>query len=216
MLCEELLSKSTSPVPRVKLEQDVHLHPHGRRLIQGWFDRGWRMRDQDGEECFEAFIYTWIAVNSWASCVTGRDTESVYLNALIQDSRLGRKFDELLSDQSSPLTINVREFGQLWPIFRVQQLRRQNLRIWDNSRRDERINYYLANGADNFEPRCWKRHRDAEEDVPIDWPHTLRAIYRVRCNLFHGEKAPHSEMDQRIVSHAFRTLVYFFRHGDYL
>jgi hypothetical protein len=36
----------------------------------------------------------------------------------------------------------------------------------------------------------------------------------VRCNLFRGEKAPHSEMDQRIVTAAFGTLIYFIREAD--
>jgi len=36
--------------------------------------------------------------------------------------------------------------------------------------------------------------------VPIDWPHTLSAIYQVRCNLFHGYKGVYSENDISIVS----------------
>ena len=66
-----------------------------------------------------------------------------------------------------------------------------------------------------YEPQCWKRHRDAGEEVPLDWAHTLAVLYRVRCNLFHGEKARHSEMDQRIVYLAFRVLVGFFDRTVY-
>jgi hypothetical protein len=54
------------------------------------------------------------------------------------------------------------------------------------------------------------------EQCPIDWPHTITGIYKVRCNLFHGQKAAHSEMDRHIVAAAFRTLVFFMREAEYL
>ena len=43
--------------------------------------------------------------------------------------------------------------------------------------------------------------------ISLDWPHTLSAIYRIRCNLFHGEKTLHSDNDVILVSLAFRVLV---------
>jgi len=42
-------------------------------------------------------------------------------------------------------------------------------------------------GAQKFAPACWKRHRDAGESVPIDWPHTLAAVYQF-AQLVHGHK----------------------------
>jgi hypothetical protein len=78
------------------------------------------------------------------------------------------------------------------------------------------VKRYLDAGVTAYAPQCWKRHHDAKVPVPLDWPHTLAALYRVRCNLFHGEKAAHSEMDQRIVADALRTLVSFLREAQYL
>jgi hypothetical protein len=113
----------------------------------------------------------------------------------------------------------------LWPVFEVQRLRRQgvDLRYEDETltREDRRevVGSYLSHpNADalRFEPQCWRRHRDAGERAPLDWPHTLAALYRVRCNLFHGEKARHSEMDQRIVASGFRVLIQFLDNTDYL
>lgn len=43
------------------------------------------------------------------------------------------------------------------------------------------------------------------------WPHFIQAVYRARCNLFHGEKSAHSEMDRIIVSTALLSLTGFFR-----
>jgi hypothetical protein len=49
------------------------------------------------------------------------------------------------------------------------------------------------------------------DEKPLDWPHTLAALYRIRCNLFHGEKAVNSEMDNLIVSIDFRVLLHFLK-----
>ena len=61
---------------------------------------------------------------------------------------------------------------------------------------------YVDAGAREFAPSCYVEH----EQVPLDWGHTLAALYRVRCNLFHGEKARSSENDQLVVSAAYETL----------
>ncbi len=64
--------------------------------------------------------------------------------------------------------------------------------------REEMAEAYFHAGAQKFEPRSYREH----DVVPIDWGHTLVALYRVRCNLFHGEKARSSENDQLVVEHA--------------
>ena len=119
----------------------------------------------------------------------------------------------------------VKALAFFLPIFEVQRLRRQVIDsryggnpLTEGDRREVVDSYLRNQGADSlrFEPQCWKRHRDAGEGVPLDWPHTLAALYRVRCNLFHGEKARHSEMDQRIVASGFRVLIQFLGNADYL
>jgi hypothetical protein len=57
---------------------------------------------------------------------------------------------------------------------------------------------YLDAGARKCEPQCYLEH----DAVPLDWGHTLAALYRVRCNLFHGEKARSSENDRVVVARA--------------
>lgn len=48
-------------------------------------------------------------------------------------------------------------------------------------------------------PGCLNRH---EHQVPADRPHTLAALYRVRNNLFHGQKATFRPRDEAIVKDA--------------
>ena len=68
-------------------------------------------------------------------------------------------------------------------------------------------------GASRFEPQCWVQHRHHSEPAPIDLLHTLVELYRVRCNLLHGEKVASSEADQQVVGAALRVLVTFMRKG---
>ncbi len=218
MTCPELLRHDLRLVS-IYFSRYSDLHSQGRHLITGWFRRAWERRDCQGDECFEVFIYAWFAFNGWAACVTDLDEDYKYIDALKRDQTLCRKFSELFADPESPFRQYAEQFAKLWPIFDVKSLRRLHIPSLYTGTRSSVIEHYLASGATNFEPKCWKRHKGAEESIPVDWPHTLAALYKVRCNLFHGQKAAHSEMDQQIVSLAFQTLVYFFEQvltlGEY-
>jgi hypothetical protein len=209
MTCPELLNSRLHPV-RIDYGRYFDLHPHVHHLINGWFRRAWENRDCHGAECFEAFIYAWFAFNGWAVCVTDLDEDYKYIDALKRDPTLCQKFSDLAALPDSPFGQSAAQFAELWPIFDVKSLRRLHIPPLYTRIRSSVIEHYLAAGATNFEPKCWKRHKDAGESIPVDWPHTLAALYKVRCNLFHGQKSADSETDQQIVSLAFRTLTYFY------
>jgi hypothetical protein len=209
MTCPELLNPRLNPVP-IDFSRYFDLNPHGHDLIEEWFRRSWSMLNCQGNNCFEAFIYTWFAFNGWAACVTDLDEDRKYIDALKRDPTLCQKFSNLADDHHSPFGICAVQFAEQWPIFDARSLRRQHIFPPYRASRHSVVDYYLSQGVDWFEPRCYKRHKDAVEPIPVDWPHTLAALYKVRCNLFHGQKSAHSEMDQLIVSLAFRTLAYFF------
>ncbi|MGE0358430.1 MAG: hypothetical protein AB7P08_16110 [Burkholderiales bacterium] len=185
------------------------LHQEGRRLVQGWFERSFRAQ-HDETECFEAFIFAWFAVNAWAACVTGQDGDAAYIRALGQSRELREQFQSLLAFDSGFSKV-AGTFYSLWPIFRAQDIRRRAVHAPAHLNRVEIIEHYFGAGLHSYAPECWRDHKEAGEPVPLDWLHTLAAIYRVRCNLFHGEKAAHSEMDRIIVRSAYMVLIGFFR-----
>lgn len=195
--------------PPLDLRKHQSLHPEGYRLITSWFEKAWNSR-LDEDETFESFIFTWFAVNGWAACVTGLDDDRKYIDRLKPDDGLYERFARLLAADTA-FSASARRFHAMWPIFKAQRIRRQEVRPAAGLDRAGLIEHYLDAGLTDYAPACWQAHRDAGEPVPLDWPHTLEAIYRVRCNLFHGEKSAHSEMDRSIVRAAFETLVYFFR-----
>lgn len=206
-ICPEFAWDVREP-PAVRRERYDLLHPEGHALIEGWYRHARRLHEA-GAGVFEPFIFTWIAINAWGACVTDEDRDRYYVVGLAADQHLQHSFQELL--QSNPAFESAANaFAELWPIFKVKELRRLRLlhRRQGTESRSARVSFYLSNGAREVAPDCWLRHL-AEGSRPVDWPHTLSAIYRVRNNLFHGEKSAHSEMDRRIVAAAYQVLVRF-------
>jgi hypothetical protein len=176
-----------------------------RWILTSWFQRGWVKRHAPADECFEPFIFTWIAFNGWAECVTGLEIDSQWTELLAWENALNGVAQ--LGLDSEPITSSLAQFAAFWPIPRMQHLRRTQAwspvaESWqDTSRR------YSGAGV-SYAPRCARRHADRAEEIPRDWPHFLASVYRVRCNLFHGEKSLHIAGDQEIVASSFRTLVH--------
>lgn len=199
----------------LQLMKHKYLHEDGRKLITTWFKQAWD-RKHDDSATFESFIFTWISVNAWAACVTGQDADTAYLRELKSDSGLREKYQHLLkSDQQ--FQHDSDSFIGLLPIFKAQDLRRRGVRPPKTvSTRREIVQHYFDEQHIPYAPKCAEWHLARDGHLPNDWPHVISAIYRVRCNLFHGEKAAHSEMDKEIVRAAFLTLIGFFRGAEIL
>lgn len=214
MPCTELLRNH-----RLRNRFDPHrfemLHPDGRRLIRDWFQRAWQEHECAPEQSFEPFIFCWIALNGWAACCTGLDQDRQWLDALIDNLQLCTDFDAALQEYPL-LRQSAHDFRSLWPVFQAQELRRLHITRYWHQDRQQTVEHYLQGGAKSYAPECWERHLGDGEEVPLDWPHILAALYRVRCNLFHGDKAPHSEIDSALVSTGFRTLAHFLSRSGYL
>lgn len=202
--CKELV-KDHKNVGRINLNRFYYLHPDGRDLILSWYRRAKTMCD-NSENHFEAFIYAWIAFNGWAACVTGIDADRKWLDALMLDKKLSEKYNSLVERSNKEHHEALITFSSLWPIFKAQEIRRRGVRSAENDR-VKLIKHYFSEGIKKYEPQCYKWHLDNNLKIPLDWPHTLATLYRVRCNLFHGEKARDSENDHLIVSAAFKVLI---------
>lgn len=200
-----LVPQNARPVNRSLFHM---LHPQGRQLITGWARRGAGVpHHADASAYFEGFIYVWFALNGWGSCVTGTDLDRDWVDAVAADPELARTFLDSLRDDASSADFLSR-FADLWPIFKSSEIRRRGIRVPANCARHQRIDTYLQHEI-SFEPSCWRQHRD--QQVPRDWFHTFKVLYRVRCNLFHGEKTLDSENDRQIVSSAYPVLLHIAR-----
>jgi hypothetical protein len=188
-------------------ERLYRLHPDGQRLIRGWLVRA-KGGSKHRQAVFESFIFAWIAFNAWASSISRLDPDWSWLSAVALNEEIADWFASNVANASSPLALDAPQFSKFWPIFEVQKLPPGALQVQaERRKRGQVTEQYLRHGAEAFQPQCWLSHRQAGEEVPVDWPHTLAALYRVRCNLFHGEKARHSEMDRGILGASLKVLL---------
>jgi hypothetical protein len=213
--CSELLGlykpdqiqRRTIHTLRVNIHEFEQLQSAGQRLVRSFFDRAREKLMCQPEDSFEPSIFGWIALNSWASCVTGsNEADRPYLNALMLDRELNQRFSVLL--EQPEFQDSLGQFRDFWPI--LQPLPHSRIRDHSESRQ-ERVLQALEQqreGRPRFRPGCAARHHSRRERIPMDWPHTLSAIYQVRCNLFHGSKSLHSDVDTQIVFNSFRVLLH--------
>lgn len=190
------------------------LHDDGKRLIAGWLQRAWKAHGQHLEEPFEPFIFAWIAFNAWGACVTGEERDHEMIQALAWDRELGCEFSRLLNTNRK-FRAAAESFHEVWPVFNASDLRGRGLAGWgEGKQRQEVVRCYLGQGVTKYEPKCWEKHSVEPCGAPVDWLHTLPTLYRVRNNLFHGEKARHLETDRLIVSRALPVLLTFLKEAD--
>ncbi len=193
-------------------------------FARDWLRRIGRAADADTDQArFDGFIYLWVVLNGWASQVITEpkrsDDDKFLVAALAWDPDLGSAFDRLKEHDPDFHRLTA-EFASRWPVFRVTELRKLKIPFWNGDQ--TRAKYVRsvvqrpekAPTKENYRPPCFRQHEnERHEEVgivwhgpPNDWPHTISAIYQVRCNLFHGGKTYEVSRDREFVGMAFRIL----------
>lgn len=213
--CLELLSKNARDNAALRKERAGaadfgrfhRLHADGRTLIRRWVHRAEQSAvvTNGDKGSFEAFIFAWISFNGWAACVSDHDRDQVWMDVLLQNPSLEHAFANALHEPRFTEAANV--FHNLWPIFEVRELRQSGVPRHHSGNRRRIVTEYLNAGLTRFHPACWTGHGNAPDSTPLDWAHTLAALYRVRCNLFHGEKSLDSENDRAVTTAAVGILM---------
>lgn len=180
-------------------------------VVRHWFQRAWQVHDAGLENCFEPFIFTWISLNAWGECVTGQEHDKDWVRSLAQNQTLNDRFVAHFNGpngRDADATNTANAFRAYWPIPRIQVWRKHRGRRPETNTVHDRARFFSQNKIP-CEPKCALRHFELDEEIPLDWEHFLPATYRMRCNLFHGEKSPYDPVDAEIVRASFRTLVGF-------
>ena len=206
MICDEL--KGNGAPKDVSEGMFEYLPNSSRTMINRWFKRAYENIEGGHEAAFDGFIHCWMAFNAWGSCVTKTETDAHMVYALISHDRFNNLWDGLIQDTASPFYTAATEFRKLWPIFKSIDTVGYVQGLPSRTDRSQIISHYLPRIGE-YQPKCYERHH--EHGYPLDWPHTLKTIYRVRCNLFHGWKDFETEMDQRIVKLSFQVLGRFLK-----
>ncbi len=203
------------------LLQDIEYPSINYDLIKGWLKKAFTKR----ASIFDRFIFLWIPFNFWLSCsAEDPDGNEAQENKLIswaaKKEGLQQLFGYFLANSSYFKSI-FDTFQGDWPIFQARSIKREyshetesrstfiidaikelytkfkNPR--DSSKERHAVQKRLA-------PTCYV-DRPAAHHAP-DWPHTLSAIYIVRCNLFHGWKDVRRRPDKDFVRAAFLLLAF--------
>lgn len=208
---EQCSARGTPPTSRFNPGNFRVLPEPAHTLITSWSSRALRVLDGPGRpssKSSEAFIYAWIAFNGWASCCFEIEEEDAELLRHVRsDTRLQIVFDDLRSP-AGVLAEPVSSFGTMWPIFQATEVRKthdQAMVAYAHGGRSALIKHYLEFHPNaKREPNCHSGHPHGMES---DWFHTLPALYRVRNNLFHGNKSSYSKIDSDVVVAAAAVLV---------
>lgn len=173
---------------------------------------GWKEKARAAHEPFESFMFAWLAFNGWGACVTAMDRDRDIVDSLSLNGDLCARFADMIA-KSADAGQAASGFYEMWPFFSVTEMNRKDVTV-TAARRESQIQQLLAHSLAPAGPRCWLQHKDAAEVVPLDWQHILAAIYCVRNNLFHGNKASDSESDLAIVAAAYETLMHFIEEAN--
>ena len=175
-----------------------------KSFSQIWLEKARSAAKQN--EWMEALIYLWVTFNAWTSLVihdTKYSDKDWYLwRAAGLDPTMSMRFQQMLDTDESFLS-SVRQFQELWPVFKVRDLVENDIDSWgawgDKTTRDEYRIKCFTYGIKKlkFAPECYLDHQSEDvritggdpTNVHLDWAHTLSSIYQVRCNLFHGGKS---------------------------
>lgn len=205
MTCDQLFGRGTNrrPIDRDRFDRLVS----GREIVRSWLRRAWRQRNASPTDCFEPFIFTWIAFNGWGESVTGEESDRGWLRQVSSDIELVRAFAAQVS-AGAEVGRAVADFQRHWPIPKAQDLRARQFSVPYSTPWQETASLYTEHTVAH-EPGCAAFHADLDEEIPNDWRHFLAALYRVRCNLFHGEKDPYYIPDQEVVHAGMLALLHF-------
>jgi hypothetical protein len=100
-ICEELV-RNPRLAGRVDRSGCWILHPEGRRLVSGWFERAWEARDCEFEDSFEPYTFAFVAFNAWASCVSALDKDREWVDALSLDQAVAQDFSTIIANHATP------------------------------------------------------------------------------------------------------------------
>lgn len=208
-----LNKKTDKPLLEANKDLLINLPKDQRIMLNDWFESTWKMRESEPEHHYYAFLHAWDILSIMAEILTGSGDSDSRFDTLLNDEYLKGIFNGVMENKKSLMRMYVKRFAQLFPIFDITTLENHRVENPQSPVRADVIKHYIDLGINDYAPGCWLAHRDDPEFVP-DWEHTLSAWYMVRINLLKSPQGwAHSELNVRIISAAFLSLIYFFKEG---
>lgn len=162
-----------------------------RELTLEWLDAS----KKEGN-ALKSFMLLWVAFNSWTTCVTELDTDKKINMILSESGRFANNFASAFGANEHFQTSVVALSG-FFPVYDGRAYRRKAASLGAPISAD--LVLFRGDG-DNWgiakSPPNW-----LVGNQPT-WRDCLLGIYKIRCNLFHGQKQQTIQSDVAIVAHA--------------
>lgn len=223
--CDDLRGTLTAAQVKERLIDPALVDPAFWNFAHRFLTRAYRGAQERSP--LERFIYLWVAFDAWASAALvleppdERQAERFMVASAGHDPIWTERFAALTSTPENRRI--AAEFAALWPVLKVRALRRLELPRWDGFDRQGYVRRILhgpnrAPTMYQYAPSCYLQHESEQHQLadlrwmgpPVDWKHTMSAIYMVRCNLFHGGKNE-DHIDSRFVEPALHVLAEMWR-----
>lgn len=162
MPCQDAMEVNSWGLPWVTpprwnlVHLDLHRFDYLRNsnVVRHWFQRAWQMREAPLEDCFEPFIFTWIALNAWGECVTEQENDADWVRSVAQDQTLGNSFTVHLGGPTGQGARTIaNRFRAYWPIPRVQAWRKDRSRRPETKSVHDRARFFAQHHI-QCEPKC--------------------------------------------------------------
>lgn len=147
------------------------------------------------QSAFLPFMNIWMGFNGWMESVTEKSSDAAMINALTENRRMMDAYADLL-ETDHRFRRGVLSFAELWPVLNVRDVKKKLGRdaFWQYGH--EELMEACRQAEVKIQPLGWR-----PGGLPT-WAQVLRAIYLVRCNLFHGAKSPQNGRDRQLVQNA--------------
>lgn len=212
MSCTEI-DQMTGGALEVKFERFAELSREPKQVLNDQFETIWRMRELPAEHHTHAFILAWDLLMHIAEITTGKTDREVVFASLLLSDEIGGRYNGIMENPKALTRMYSKRFAETWPIFDSTDLTTLNILEAETQLRESTIQRYLANGARYYLPMCWPRHKQEAPELLPDWQHIFSAWFGLRWNLFSCLNWKNTEMETRITSNAFMSLIYFFKEG---
>ena len=177
-------------------------HPALIHLVESWFKKS-KDALQGGHDTIEVFMYLWISFNAWGMRVTSVDVDKDMVSDIGSNQRISESFKDLIKKDHHYRDC-VLQFSQYWPIFSVSDVHKvgayEKMHEWQDKAKIQLL-HYPSSGKGRVR-RSPERPFNANS---MEWDDVIKAVYMVRCNLFHGNKGD-AMHDAPIINAAFQCL----------
>lgn len=212
MTCPEIDNMYQSAA-RADYSKFLHLDKKQKLMLNDWFEYTWKMRELPIEEHRRGMLQGWALLQFIGEMTSGYQSETDWVTALIVNSDLELIFNNVMDNKKSLMRMYNKRFAQIWPVFSAADLIRQGISGSTEQTRTEVIAEYQKHSNVIHSPACWPRHLTEEYPPLPDWQHTLSTWYIVTKNIIDPNGWHPTEMDLRIVTNSFMSLIYFFKEG---